>query len=80
MGGRPNPKADKNAAPQDQAWNETFGLFNYGFGPYNDGIFTQRFRLLIGATSLLQNIDHSSPSHNSLEGTYQSMLASSNCI
>jgi hypothetical protein len=41
MGGLPNPKADPNAAPQDQAWNETFGLFNYGFGPYNDGIFTQ---------------------------------------
>ncbi|KAK4498042.1 hypothetical protein PRZ48_010698 [Zasmidium cellare] len=41
MGGLPNPKADKNAAPQDQAWNETFGLFNYGFGPYNDGIFTR---------------------------------------
>lgn len=41
MGGLPNPKADKNAPPQDQAWNETFGLFNYGFGPYNDGIFTQ---------------------------------------
>ncbi|PIA92607.1 Vanillyl-alcohol oxidase [Cercospora beticola] len=41
MGGLPNPKADPNARPEDQAWNETFGLFNYGFGPYNDGIFTQ---------------------------------------
>lgn len=41
MGGLPNPKADPNARPEDQAWNETFGLFNYGFGQYNDGIFTQ---------------------------------------
>ena len=41
MGGLPNPNADLNAPPQDQQWNSTFGLFNYGFGPYNDGIFTQ---------------------------------------
>ncbi|KAI5366187.1 Putative FAD-linked oxidase, FAD-binding domain, PCMH-type, FAD-binding, type PCMH, subdomain 1 [Septoria linicola] len=41
MGGLPNPKADPNARPEDQAWNETFGLFNYGFGQYNDGTFTQ---------------------------------------
>lgn len=41
MGGLPNPKADPNAPPHEQAANETWGLFNYGFGPYNDGIFTQ---------------------------------------
>lgn len=32
MGGLPNPNADTSKPPQDQAWNETFGLFNYGFG------------------------------------------------
>ncbi|KAH0015685.1 FAD-linked oxidase-like protein, partial [Aureobasidium melanogenum] len=41
MGGLPNPNADSNAPPHEQAANETWGLFNYGFGPYNDGIFTQ---------------------------------------
>jgi hypothetical protein len=41
MGGLPNPNADANAPPHEQAANETWGLFNYGFGPYNDGIFTQ---------------------------------------
>ncbi|KAI4716268.1 FAD-linked oxidase-like protein [Aureobasidium sp. EXF-10727] len=41
MGGLPNPNADPNTPPHEQAANETWGLFNYGFGPYNDGIFTQ---------------------------------------
>ncbi|KAK5737238.1 hypothetical protein LTR17_006850 [Elasticomyces elasticus] len=41
MGGLPNPKADPNAPPHEQTPNETWGLFNYGFGPYNDGIFSQ---------------------------------------
>ena len=41
MGGLPNPNADHDAPPHEQAANETWGLFNYGFGPYNDGIFTQ---------------------------------------
>jgi hypothetical protein len=41
MGGIPNPKADLNAPPHEQEPNETYGLFNYGFGPYNDGIFSQ---------------------------------------
>lgn len=41
MGGLPHPDADPKARPEDQKWNDTFGLFNYGFGPYNDGIFTQ---------------------------------------
>lgn len=41
MGGLPNPKADPNAPPHEQTPNDTWGLFNYGFGPYNDGIFTQ---------------------------------------
>lgn len=41
MGGLPNPKANPKDPPHEQPWNETFGLFNYGFGPYNDGIFTQ---------------------------------------
>jgi len=41
MGALPNPNADPNAPPHEQAPNDTWGLFNYGFGPYNDGIFTQ---------------------------------------
>lgn len=41
MGGLPNPKADPNAPPHEQEPNETYALFNYGFGPYNDGIFSQ---------------------------------------
>ena len=41
MGGIPNPKADPKAPPHEQTPNETWALFNYGFGPYNDGIFTQ---------------------------------------
>ncbi|KAI8943796.1 hypothetical protein NX059_001770 [Plenodomus lindquistii] len=41
MGALPNPKQKEGVAPQDQPWNETAQLFNYGFGPYVDGIFTQ---------------------------------------
>lgn len=41
MGALPNPKADPNAPPHEQAACETWQLFNYGFGPYNDGIFSQ---------------------------------------
>ena len=41
MGGLPHPNTDPNGPPHEQPFNETFGLFNYGFGPYNDGIFTQ---------------------------------------
>ncbi|KAK6440359.1 hypothetical protein LTR95_003419 [Oleoguttula sp. CCFEE 5521] len=41
MGGIPNPDADPDAPPHEQKPNDTWGLFNYGFGPYNDGIFSQ---------------------------------------
>ncbi|KAK9424057.1 putative Vanillyl-alcohol oxidase [Seiridium unicorne] len=41
MGALPNPKADKSKPPHEQEWNENWQLFNYGFGPYNDGIFAQ---------------------------------------
>lgn len=41
MGGLPNPKADPNTPLHDQPGSDTWQLFNYGFGPYNDGIFTQ---------------------------------------
>ena len=41
MGALPNPEADSNAPPHDQKPHACWQLFNYGFGPYNDGIFTQ---------------------------------------
>ncbi|KAK6068101.1 vanillyl-alcohol oxidase [Seiridium cupressi] len=41
MGALPSPKADKSMPPHEQEWNKSWQLFNYGFGPYNDGIFSQ---------------------------------------
>ena len=41
MGALPNPDADPNAPPHEQEPNSCWQLFNYGFGPYNDGSFTQ---------------------------------------
>ena len=41
MGALPNPDANPNDPPHLQKPNKAWGLFNYGFGPYNDGIFTQ---------------------------------------
>ena len=41
MGSLPHPEADASAPPHEQKPNACWQLFNYGFGPYNDGIFTQ---------------------------------------
>ena len=41
MGALPNPKADTNAKLHEQEPNESWQLFNYGFGPYNDGVISQ---------------------------------------
>ena len=41
MGALPNPKADTTKPLHEQEPNESWQLFNYGFGPYNDGIFSQ---------------------------------------
>lgn len=41
MGAMPNPKADSSKPPHEQEAGESWQLFNYGFGPYNDGIFSQ---------------------------------------
>lgn len=41
MGALPSPNADPNAPPHEQEPNSCWQLFNYGFGPYNDGSFTQ---------------------------------------
>lgn len=41
MGALPNPDADPNLPPHEQPANKCWQLFNYGFGPYNDGIFSQ---------------------------------------
>ncbi|KAL5331845.1 hypothetical protein ACEPPN_001384 [Leptodophora sp. 'Broadleaf-Isolate-01'] len=43
MGALPDPTVSKDSSvpPHDQPGNRAWHLFNYGFGPYNDGIFTQ---------------------------------------
>ncbi|KUJ22771.1 putative D-lactate dehydrogenase [Mollisia scopiformis] len=43
MGALPDPTiaTDPNLRPDQQPGNRCWQLFNYGFGPYNDGIFTQ---------------------------------------
>jgi hypothetical protein len=41
MGALPDPNVDKGLRPDQQPGNKCWQLFNYGFGPYNDGIFTQ---------------------------------------
>ena len=40
MGALPDPNADPNVPADEQPANKCWQLFNYGFGPYNDGIFT----------------------------------------
>lgn len=42
MGAMPNSRDDvKGIRPDEQTPNRAWQLFNYGFGPYNDGIFSQ---------------------------------------
>lgn len=42
MGALPDPTIEKpGVPPHEQPGNRCWQLFNYGFGPYNDGIFTQ---------------------------------------
>lgn len=43
MGALPDPTrpSENGARPDQQPGNRCWQLFNYGFGPYNDGIFTQ---------------------------------------
>ena len=45
MGALPDPssaiKSNQSLRPDQQQGNKCWQLFNYGFGPYNDGIFTQ---------------------------------------
>ncbi|KAM3071767.1 hypothetical protein ACMFMG_009630 [Clarireedia jacksonii] len=43
MGALPDPSISKDSTtpPHEQPGNRAWPLFNYGFGPYNDGIFTQ---------------------------------------
>lgn len=41
MGALPNPDSDPSLPPHEQKMNKCWQLVNYGFGPYNDGIFTQ---------------------------------------
>lgn len=41
MGALPDPDADLSLPPDQQPANKCWQLFNYGFGPYNDGIFSQ---------------------------------------
>lgn len=43
MGALPVETTDQNGGlrPDEQPSNRAWHLFNYGFGPYNDGIFSQ---------------------------------------
>jgi hypothetical protein len=43
MGALPDPKRPETMGlkPEDQPWTKTAQLFNYGFGPYVDGLFSQ---------------------------------------
>ncbi|ORY57418.1 FAD-linked oxidase-like protein [Pseudomassariella vexata] len=42
MGAMPDPSAKSSAGtPDEQPGNRCWQLFNYGFGPYHDGIFSQ---------------------------------------
>ena len=41
MGALPEPGNAPGLAAHEQKPNKAWQLFNYGFGPYNDGIFTQ---------------------------------------
>jgi hypothetical protein len=42
MGALPDPTVQKaGVRPDEQPGNRCWQLFNYGFGPYNDGIFSQ---------------------------------------
>ncbi|KUI60993.1 Vanillyl-alcohol oxidase [Cytospora mali] len=41
MGAMPHPNSSKDLRPDEQPGNKCWQLFNYGFGPYHDGIFTQ---------------------------------------
>jgi hypothetical protein len=41
MGSLPNPNADPTQRLDEQQGPETWQLFPYGFGPQNDGIFSQ---------------------------------------
>jgi len=43
MGALPDPDASLKPGlrPDQQPGNKCWQLFNYGFGPYNDGIFSQ---------------------------------------
>ncbi|KAK0659846.1 Vanillyl-alcohol oxidase [Lasiodiplodia hormozganensis] len=42
MGAMPNPTSSSSAAtPDEEPGNRCWQLFNYGFGPYHDGIFSQ---------------------------------------
>lgn len=41
MGALPDPGEKAGLSPDKQPGNKAWQLFNYGFGPYNDGIFSQ---------------------------------------
>lgn len=42
MGALPDPSSgNSDLPPHEQKANSAWQLFNYGFGPYNDGIFSQ---------------------------------------
>jgi hypothetical protein len=52
MGAMPNPKADQSKPLHEQDSNASWQLFNYGFGPYNDGSFSQAS---LGMTDIIRS-------------------------
>jgi hypothetical protein len=64
MGALPDPTTKSGPRPDQQPGNKCWQLFNYGFGPYNDGIFTQSSLGIVVKmgiwvnTELLINEDH----------------------
>lgn len=58
MGALPDPNADRRLRPDQQQGNKCWQLFNYRFGPYNDGIFSQSALGIVVKMGIWVNISH----------------------
>ena len=62
MGALPDPDAKNSTLPPDQQpANKAWQLFNYGFGPYNDGIFSQSSLGIVVKMGIWVSLGHLSP-------------------